>query len=85
MSETPVMVRYITNDVDAAIAFYTKHLAFPVVMHRAEEFAILARGNLRLALNRPGGRGGGGMAMPDGTLPELADRTVLRHPESSCR
>ena len=63
------MVRYIVTDVDAAIRFYTTVLDFHIIMHPAPEFAILARGNLRLALNKPGGSGGGGMSMPDGTLP----------------
>jgi len=62
-----VSVRYIVNDVDAAIEFYTKMLEFKVEMHPATEFAILLRGNLRLLLSKPSGRGGGGQAMPDGT------------------
>ncbi len=64
-----VPVRYIVDDVDAAIAFYTTHLGFTVVMHPAAEFAILDRGDLRLLLSRPSGRGGGGQAMPDGRAP----------------
>lgn len=66
-----VQVRYIVNDVDAAIAFYCTHLGFQEVMHPAPGFAMLSRGDLRLALSRPGaGPGGGGQAMPDGRLPE---------------
>lgn len=64
------LVRYIVRDVDAAIAFYTTHLDFEVVMHPAPGFAMLARGPLRLALSAPGGQGGGGQAMSDGRLPE---------------
>jgi catechol 2,3-dioxygenase-like lactoylglutathione lyase family enzyme len=64
-----VSVRYIVDDVDAAIAFYTGHLAFTEVMHPAPTFAMLARGDLRLVLTAPGGGPGGGQAMPDGTLP----------------
>jgi catechol 2,3-dioxygenase-like lactoylglutathione lyase family enzyme len=64
----PVSVRYIVNDVDAAIAFYTKMLDFKLEMHPAPEFAILSRGGLRLLLSKPSGRGGGGQAMPDGTV-----------------
>ena len=63
----PFSVRYIVNDVGAAIDFYTKMLDFKVEMHPATEFAILSRGNLRLLLSKPSGRGGGGQAMPDGT------------------
>jgi catechol 2,3-dioxygenase-like lactoylglutathione lyase family enzyme len=65
-----VSVRYIVNDVDAAIAFYCENLGFTEVMHPAPAFAMLRRGDLRLNLSAPGGGGGGGQAMPDGTLPE---------------
>ena len=64
-----VSVRYIVNDVGAAIAFYTKHLGFAEVMHPAPAFAMLSRGDLRLVLSAPGGGPGGGQAMPDGTMP----------------
>lgn len=64
-----VSVRYIVNDVDAAIAFYCRHLDFHEVMHPAPVFAILLRGDLRLLLSAPSGMGGGGQAMPDGTKP----------------
>ena len=64
-----VLVRYIVDDVAAAIAFYTGHLGFAVVMHPAPTFAMLTRGDLRLALSQPGGGPGGGAALPDGTLP----------------
>ncbi|HZC27281.1 MAG TPA: VOC family protein [Actinopolymorphaceae bacterium] len=69
MTET-ALVRYIVNDVQAAIDFYTNHLGFTVEMHPAPGFAILAHGALRLALSAPGGPGGGGQAMPDGRVPE---------------
>ena len=65
-----VGVRYIVDDVDAAIAFYAEHLGFDVVMHPAPPFAMLARGDLRLMLSAPGGGPGGGAAMADGRLPE---------------
>src|SRR5215212_6397409 len=64
-----VGVRYIVNDVDAAIEFYCARLGFQEVMHPAPSFAILARGDLRLALSAPAGGPGGGQAMPDGSLP----------------
>jgi catechol 2,3-dioxygenase-like lactoylglutathione lyase family enzyme len=60
----PVNVRYIVNDVDAAIEFYTKMPEFKVEMHPATEFAILSRGNLKLLLSKPSGRGGGGQTKP---------------------
>jgi catechol 2,3-dioxygenase-like lactoylglutathione lyase family enzyme len=66
---TTVSVRYIVNDVDAAIAFYTELLQFQVEQHPAPGFASLSRGNLRLLLNKPGA-GGAGQAMPDGRNPE---------------
>jgi catechol 2,3-dioxygenase-like lactoylglutathione lyase family enzyme len=65
-----VSVRYIVDDIDAAIAFYTEQLGFEEVMHPAPSFAMLARGDLRLVLSAPSGAGGGGQAMPDGTKPE---------------
>jgi len=64
-----VSVRYIVNDVDAAIAFYCEHLDFSEDMHPAPTFAMRSRGDLRLVLSAPSGAGGGGQAMPDGTLP----------------
>lgn len=64
-----VSVRYIVDDVDAAIGFYCGNLGFDEVMHPAPTFAMLARGDLRLVLSAPGGGPGGGQAMPDGTLP----------------
>jgi catechol 2,3-dioxygenase-like lactoylglutathione lyase family enzyme len=68
-----VSVRYIVDDVDAAIAFYCERLGFREVMHPASMFAMLSRGDLRLLLSSPvgpGGPGGGSQAMPDGTRPE---------------
>jgi len=64
-----VSVRYIVNDVDAAIAFYTQCLGFVIDLHPAPGFASLSRGELRLLLNAPGA-GGAGQAMPDGRKPE---------------
>jgi catechol 2,3-dioxygenase-like lactoylglutathione lyase family enzyme len=61
-----VQVRYIVNDVDAAIAFYCQNLGFTEVMHPAPAFAMLMRGDLRLVLSAPNPRGGGGQPMTDG-------------------
>jgi catechol 2,3-dioxygenase-like lactoylglutathione lyase family enzyme len=69
MHMATVSVRYIVDDLDAAIAFYTGHLGFSVAMGPAPGFAMLARGDLRLLLNTPGA-GGAGQAMPDGTRPQ---------------
>src|ERR1700724_4272617 len=65
-----VQVRYIVDDVDAAIEFYCQRLGFREEMHPAPSFAMLSRGDLRLVLSAPGGGPGGGQAMPDGTMPE---------------
>ena len=63
-----VNVRYIVNNVDEAIPFYTEKLGFNVYMHPAPGFAALSRGDLKLYLNQPGA-GGAGKAMPDGAIP----------------
>lgn len=62
-----VSIRYIVNDVDAAIEFYTGQLGFELIMHPAPPFAMLSRGDLRLVLSAPNPQGGGGQSMPDGT------------------
>ena len=61
-------VRYIVNDVDSAVNFYTGTLGFQVNQHVKSAFAALTLGDLRLFINSPGA-GGAGHAMPDGTLP----------------
>jgi catechol 2,3-dioxygenase-like lactoylglutathione lyase family enzyme len=63
-------VRYIVDDVDAAMAFYTEHLGFDVVMHPAPAFAMLARDDLRLLLSAPSGQGGGGQILSGDRRPE---------------
>lgn len=65
-----VSVRYIVDDVDAAIEFYRGQLGFEVQMHPAPSFAMLVRGDLRLLLSAPSGQAGGGQSMPDGRRPE---------------
>lgn len=62
-----VQVRYIVNDIDAAIAFYAEQLGFELQMHPAPPFAMLSLGELRLVLSEPNPAGGGGQPMPDGT------------------
>jgi catechol 2,3-dioxygenase-like lactoylglutathione lyase family enzyme len=64
-----ISVRYIVDDVDAAIAFYRDNLGFTEVMHPAPAFAMMSLGDLRLLLSAPGGGPGGGQAMPDGSVP----------------
>ena len=70
MKLNKLMVRYIVNDVDAAIAFYTQHLGFRESAQSGPYFALLARDNLQLVLSPPKGPGGGSQPMPDGRRPE---------------
>ena len=67
---TTVSVRYIVNDVDAAIAFYSQNFGFTEVMHPCSSVRHAVRGDLRLVLSAPGGGPGGGQALADGTLPQ---------------
>ena len=80
MKLNALMVRYIVNDVDAAIAFYTHHLAFRVSAQSGGDFAIVARENLQLVLSPPKGPGGGSQPMPDGRRPEPGgwNRIIVR-------
>jgi catechol 2,3-dioxygenase-like lactoylglutathione lyase family enzyme len=48
-----VNVRYIVDDVDAAVAWYTKHLGFTLLSNAAPAFADVTRGSLRLLLSGP--------------------------------
>ena len=63
-----VSVRYMVDDVDAAVDFYTKHLGFTLRMSAAPAFADVARGRLRLLLSGP--TSSAGRPMPDGAVPE---------------
>src|SRR5262249_15874155 len=67
MAAAKVQGRYIVNDVDAAIAFYCRHLGFHEDMHPPPTFAMISRGDLRLVLRAPSPNAGGGQSMPDGT------------------
>ena len=62
-----VSVRYIVDDVERAIEFYTQHLGFEVRMSAAPAFADVTRGNLRLLLSGPASSAGRPMA--DGVTP----------------
>jgi catechol 2,3-dioxygenase-like lactoylglutathione lyase family enzyme len=63
-----VSVRYIVDDVDAAIAFYTEHFGFTLLSNKAPAFADVVRGRLRLLLSGPASSAG--RPMPDGRTPE---------------
>jgi catechol 2,3-dioxygenase-like lactoylglutathione lyase family enzyme len=62
-----VNVRYMVDDVDAAVAWYTKHLGFTLLSNAAPAFADVTRGSLRLLLSGP--TSSAGRAMPDGDRP----------------
>jgi catechol 2,3-dioxygenase-like lactoylglutathione lyase family enzyme len=62
-----VSVRYMVDDVDASLEFYTKHLGFEPNTVAAPAFADVTRGNLRLLLSGPASSAGRPMA--DGTKP----------------
>jgi catechol 2,3-dioxygenase-like lactoylglutathione lyase family enzyme len=66
--EQMVSVRYMVDDVQAAIDFYTGHLGFTVRMSAAPAFADVTRGNLRLLLAGPASSAG--RPMPDGRKPQ---------------
>jgi len=62
-----VSVRYIVDNVEAAIAFYTTHLGFNLQMSTLPAFADVRRGDLRLLLSGP--TSSGGRPLPDGRRP----------------
>jgi catechol 2,3-dioxygenase-like lactoylglutathione lyase family enzyme len=68
MDPNLVSVRYMVDDVDAALAFYTGHLGFTPLTNAAPAFADVRRGNLRLLLS--GRTSSAGRPMPDGRQPE---------------
>ena len=63
-----VSVRYMVDDVDAAVDFYTRHFGFVVNTSYPPAFADVVRGNLRLLLSGPASSAG--RAMPDGARPQ---------------
>ena len=68
MPDELVNVRYMVDDVDDAVAFYTTHFGFTVRTSAAPAFADVVRGNLRLLLSGP--TSSAGRPMPDGRVPE---------------
>jgi catechol 2,3-dioxygenase-like lactoylglutathione lyase family enzyme len=66
-SDQLVSVRYMVDDVQAAIDFYTGHLGFELRFSAAPAFAEVNRGNLRLLLAGP--QSSAGRPMPDGRKP----------------
>src|SRR5262245_13645516 len=68
MPNDTVNVRYMVDDVDTAVDFYTKHLGFTIGTNAAPAFADVFRGNLRMLLSGP--TSSAGRPMPDGRTPE---------------
>ncbi|TME59200.1 MAG: VOC family protein [Chloroflexi bacterium] len=67
MPESAVNVRYMVDDVEAAIAFYTAHFGFTLGSNMAPAFADVVRGPLRILLSGP--TSSAGRPMPDGRKP----------------
>ena len=72
MPDELVNVRYMVDDVEAAVSFYTTHLGFTLLSSAAPAFADVSRGDLRLLLS--GATSSAGRAMPDGRRPEPQSR-----------
>src|ERR671922_1341304 len=68
MPDALVNVRYMVDDVESAVDFYTTHFGFTLRSSAAPAFADVVRGNLRLLLSGP--MSSAGRAMPDGRTPE---------------
>ena len=67
MNDETVNVRYMVDDVDAAVGFYTTHFGFTLLSDQSPAFADVLRGNLRLLLSGP--KSSAARAMPDGRKP----------------
>jgi catechol 2,3-dioxygenase-like lactoylglutathione lyase family enzyme len=67
MSPSIVNVRYMVDDVNAAVAWYTRHLGFTLLSSQAPAFADVSLGSLRLLISGP--TSSAGRAMPDGERP----------------
>lgn len=67
MSDELVSIRYMVDDVETAVDFYTTHFEFAVRTSFAPAFADVVRGNLRLLLSGP--TSSAGRPMPDGRTP----------------
>jgi catechol 2,3-dioxygenase-like lactoylglutathione lyase family enzyme len=68
MSDDLVSVRYLVDDVEESIGFYTEHFGFTVLSSFPPAFADVVRGRLRLLLSGP--PSSAGRPMPDGRRPE---------------
>jgi catechol 2,3-dioxygenase-like lactoylglutathione lyase family enzyme len=68
MSEATVNIRYIVDNVDAAVKWYTENLGFAQLSNQRPAFADVRRGSLRLLLSGP--KSSAGRPMSDGELPK---------------
>ncbi len=75
-------IRYLVNDVDACVAFYTTHLGFSVKERWGPAFVIVARDDLNLWLSGP--QTSAAKPMPDGRKPEPGgwNRLVIELPDT---
>lgn len=60
-------IRYMIEDVDQAVTFYTRHLGFTLDLNASPAFAQVTRGDLHLLLS--GSQSSGARALPDGQRP----------------
>jgi len=65
----PLRIRYMVNDVSAAVGFYTDKLGFKLVLQSGPYFAVLTRGDAQLLLSPVKGPGGASQPMPNGERP----------------
>ena len=65
-----IRMRYMVNDVEEAVEFYTKHLGFDVKMENLPYFAMLTRDGVDFVVSPPFGPGGAAKPMNDGSMPE---------------
>jgi predicted enzyme related to lactoylglutathione lyase len=68
IASNTVNVRYMVDDVAAAVDFYTRHFGFAVNVNAPPAFADVVRDNIRILLSGP--QSSAGRPMPDGTRPE---------------
>jgi catechol 2,3-dioxygenase-like lactoylglutathione lyase family enzyme len=78
-----VRVRYIVNDVPAAVAFYRDKLGFKLDFQSGPYFAALSRGGVQLLVSPTNGPGGASQPMPNGERPTPGgwNRLVLNTPD----
>ena len=65
-----IRMRYMVNDVEEAVEFYTKYLGFEVKQKNLPYFAMLSRDGVDFVVSPPFGPGGAAKPMNDGSMPE---------------